>query len=143
MLSGIGSKVHLQSLDIEAIEDLPVGYNLQDHVSMSALTFLVNESVTIVEPRLASNLANTFDYFAKGTGPLTVPGGAECLAFLDTKRDQPNVGKKKSRSNKAFSKGRGDKAGDVRGSFQITMNPIRRTRETYREYLCSFSVIFS
>ncbi|XP_029041248.1 glucose dehydrogenase [FAD, quinone]-like [Osmia bicornis bicornis] len=109
MLSGIGSKVHLQSLNIEAIEDLPVGYNLQDHVSMSALTFLVNESVTIVEPRLASNLANTFDYFAKGTGPLTVPGGAECLAFLNTKRDQPNVGGKKSRSNKSFSKGRGNK----------------------------------
>ncbi|XP_015435962.1 PREDICTED: glucose dehydrogenase [FAD, quinone]-like [Dufourea novaeangliae] len=88
MLSGIGPKDHLASLSIDAIVDLPVGYNLQDHVSMSALTFLVNESVTIVEPRLASNLANTFDYFVKGTGPLTVPGGAEGLAFLDTKQDR-------------------------------------------------------
>ncbi|XP_076396393.1 glucose dehydrogenase [FAD, quinone] isoform X1 [Megachile rotundata] len=95
MLSGIGPQAHLKSVGIEAIEDLPVGYNLQDHVSMSALTFLVNESVTIVEPRLASNLANTFDYFVKGTGPLTVPGGAECVAFMDTTRD-PKVRRKRT-----------------------------------------------
>ncbi|XP_043251116.1 glucose dehydrogenase [FAD, quinone]-like [Colletes gigas] len=88
MLSGVGPKDHLTSLNVRVIEDLPVGYNLQDHVSMSALTFLVNESVTIVEPRLVSNLVNTLDYFVKGTGPLTVPGGAECLAFVDTKQDE-------------------------------------------------------
>lgn len=88
MLSGIGPKSHLESLNIDSIEDLPVGYNFQDHVSMSVLTFLVNESVTIVEPRLASNLANILDYFVKGTGPLTVPGAAECLAFIDTKEDR-------------------------------------------------------
>lgn len=88
MLSGVGPKDHLNSLKIDVIEDLPVGYNLHDHVSMSALTFLVNESVTIVEPRLASNLVNTLNYFVEGTGPLTVPGGAECLAFINTK-DQP------------------------------------------------------
>ncbi|XP_053996282.1 glucose dehydrogenase [FAD, quinone]-like [Hylaeus anthracinus] len=87
MLSGVGPKDHLTSLNVRVIEDLPVGYNLQDHVSMSALTFLVNESVTIVEPRVASNFANVFDYFVKGTGPLTVPGGAECLAFVNTKQD--------------------------------------------------------
>ncbi|XP_026667992.1 glucose dehydrogenase [FAD, quinone]-like [Ceratina calcarata] len=91
MLSGIGPKDHLESLNIQAIEDLPVGYNLQDHVSMSALTFLVNESVTLVEPRIASNLANSFNYFVKGTGPLTVPGAAEALAFIDTKQDRTNT----------------------------------------------------
>nr|XP_033329521.1 glucose dehydrogenase [FAD, quinone]-like [Megalopta genalis] len=87
MLSGIGPRDRLEALKIDVIEDLPVGRNLQDHVSMSLLTFLVNESVTIVEPRLASNLANTYDYFVKGTGPLTVPGGTEAVAFVDTKRD--------------------------------------------------------
>ncbi|XP_076181912.1 glucose dehydrogenase [FAD, quinone] [Ptiloglossa arizonensis] len=104
MVSGVGPREHLTSLNITVIEDLPVGYNLQDHVSMSALTFLVNESVTIVESRLASNLQNTFDYFVKGTGPLTVPGGAECLAFVNTKEDPPkrNLPKrvdKKGRAN--------------------------------------------
>lgn len=105
MLSGIGPRDRLRALKIDVIEDLPVGYNLQDHVSMSALTFLVNESVTIVEPRLASNLANTFDYFVKGTGPLTVPGGAEALAFVDTRR-------KPTRSSRPD--GKGDPCGRVR-----------------------------
>lgn len=99
MLSGIGPKSHLESLNIDSIEDLPVGYNFQDHVSMSVLTFLVNESVTIVEPRLASNLANVLDYFVKGTGPLTVPGAAECLAFIDTKEDRSSRRMKKFQVN--------------------------------------------
>lgn len=87
MLSGIGPKNHLTSLDIPVIEDLPVGFNLQDHVSMSALTFLVNESVTIVEPRESSNPVNFLKYLIEGTGFLTIPGGAEALAFINTKAD--------------------------------------------------------
>lgn len=85
MLSGIGPKNHLTSLGIHVIEDLPVGFNLQDHVSMSALTFLVNESVTVIEPRDASNLVNYVQYLTEGTGPFTIPGGAEGLAFINTK----------------------------------------------------------
>ncbi|XP_020281968.1 glucose dehydrogenase [FAD, quinone]-like [Pseudomyrmex gracilis] len=85
MLSGIGPKNHLASLGIRVIEDLPVGFNLQDHVSMSALTFLVNESVTVIEPRDASNLVNYVRYLTEGTGPFTIPGGAEGLAFINTK----------------------------------------------------------
>ncbi|XP_011501406.1 PREDICTED: glucose dehydrogenase [FAD, quinone]-like [Ceratosolen solmsi marchali] len=85
MLSGVGPRQHLKQLGIQVIEDLPVGYNLQDHVSMGALTFLVNDTVTIMESRLLTNPVNVFDYFIKGTGPFTVPGGAEALAFIDTK----------------------------------------------------------
>ncbi|XP_011860712.1 PREDICTED: glucose dehydrogenase [FAD, quinone]-like [Vollenhovia emeryi] len=85
MLSGIGPKDHLNSLGIDVIEDLPVGFNLQDHVSMSALTFLVNESVSIVEPRLGSNPSDFFKYLTEGTGPLTIPGGAEALVLINTK----------------------------------------------------------
>ncbi|XP_012223132.2 glucose dehydrogenase [FAD, quinone]-like [Linepithema humile] len=86
MLSGIGPKDHLSSLDIPVIEDLPVGFNLQDHVSMAALTFLVNESVTI-EPREGFNPVNFLKYLVEGTGFLTIPGGAEALAFVNTKAD--------------------------------------------------------
>ena len=88
MLSGIGPKDHLENLGIRVLEDLPVGYNLQDHISMSTLTFLVNETVTIIESRVASNLVNTFNYLFRGTGPLTVPGGAEALAFINTKKSE-------------------------------------------------------
>jgi choline dehydrogenase-like flavoprotein len=85
MLSGIGPKDHLTSLGIRVIEDLPVGFNLQDHVTMSALTFLVNQSVTLTDLGIGSDPGNFFDYLTQGTGPLTLPGGAEALAFINTK----------------------------------------------------------
>ena len=89
MLSGIGPRDHLEKFGIRVIEDLPVGYNLQDHTSMGALTFLVNDSVTIVEPRIVLNPVNTLDFLDKGTGPLTAPGGAAGLAFINTKQKSP------------------------------------------------------
>ncbi|XP_046748959.1 glucose dehydrogenase [FAD, quinone]-like [Diprion similis] len=107
MLSGIGPSEHLRSLGIPVVQDLPVGLNLQDHVSMSALTFLVNESVTIVEARMVSNPANTLDFFLRGTGPLTIPGGAEGLAFLDTQRPTKSSSSKDQSGNSLF--------GDVSG----------------------------
>ncbi|XP_011296796.1 glucose dehydrogenase [FAD, quinone]-like [Fopius arisanus] len=94
MLSGVGPQNHLTNLGIQIIQDLPVGHNLQDHVSMAALTFLVNDSVTIVEPRIASNYKNTFDYWIRGTGPFTVPAGAEALAFIDTQATNHYVHKR-------------------------------------------------
>ncbi|XP_076479815.1 glucose dehydrogenase [FAD, quinone] [Bombus vancouverensis nearcticus] len=136
MLSGIGPKSHLESLGIHVIEDLPVGYNLQDHVSMSALTFLVNESVTIVEPRLASNLANTVDYFVKGTGPLTLPGGAECLAFIDTKQDYPkNLVKKLQINTSNFhSKTRSKRYNDKRVSLPPNITSINVNSDYLKDY---------
>ncbi|CAL1673724.1 unnamed protein product [Lasius platythorax] len=97
MLSGIGPKDHLSSLGIRVIENLPVGFNLQDHVSMSALTFLVNESVTIVESRLSSSPASFMEYLIQGTGPWTVPGGAEALAFINTKANLNTTRRKGSK----------------------------------------------
>jgi choline dehydrogenase-like flavoprotein len=37
-LSGIGPKAHLESQGITSLVDLPVGFNLQDHVATS-MTF--------------------------------------------------------------------------------------------------------
>ncbi|CAL7939275.1 unnamed protein product [Xylocopa violacea] len=146
MLSGIGPRDHLESLNVEVIEDLPVGYNLQDHVSMSALTFLVNESVTIVEPRVASNLANTVDYFVKGTGPLTVPGGAEALAFIDTRRSsRTNHDEYNDRSPDielvlGISSLTGDTSGSYRGLLGLTDEFYRQVFSGY-EGLDAFSIV--
>nr|CAD7449762.1 unnamed protein product [Timema bartmani] len=85
MLSGLGPREHLEELGIPVIQDLPVGDNLQDHVTLSGLTFLVNESVTLLEKRILSQPKYAVDYLVHRNGPLTIPGGAEALAFVRTK----------------------------------------------------------
>ncbi|XP_049858024.1 glucose dehydrogenase [FAD, quinone]-like [Schistocerca gregaria] len=85
MLSGVGPRDHLESLGIPVVQHLPaVGQNLQDHPAMGGITFTVNESVTIIDKRDALNPANWLDYLLRGKGPLTLPGGAEALAFVRT-----------------------------------------------------------
>ncbi|XP_027839380.2 glucose dehydrogenase [FAD, quinone]-like [Aphis gossypii] len=84
MLSGIGPADHLAEVGIPLVKDLKVGYNLQDHVSMAGLVFLVNQSVTIIESRYR-NPKYLLQYAVSGQGPFTIPGGAEALAFTATR----------------------------------------------------------
>ena len=65
-------------------QDLPVGDNLQDHIGFGGLVFTVDQPVTLVQPRYES-LQSVFRYYAEGTGPMTVLGGVETLAFVHTK----------------------------------------------------------
>lgn len=84
MLSGIGPKDHLREFGIPVIMNLPVGNNLQDHVGMAGLTFLVNKPVAIVQDRLPAALVTT-NYVINGRGPMTTLGGVEGYAFINTK----------------------------------------------------------
>lgn len=60
---------------IKVISDLAgVGQNLQDHVSMAGLAFLINETISIIDERLF-RLDYFVDYVLRGTGPYTLPGG--------------------------------------------------------------------
>lgn len=81
MLSGIGPKNDLRSLGIQVIEDLPVGFNLQNHVTIQTLSFFINETVGLEEPKTNDYV----EYLAHGSGPLTIPGGMEALGFISTK----------------------------------------------------------
>ena len=47
MLSGIGPINELKNHKIPVLKELPVGYNLQDHVTCEA-HFLFNESVSLL-----------------------------------------------------------------------------------------------
>jgi len=51
MLSGLGPGEHLSRLGIPVLRNLRVGDNLQDHVGMAGMTFLVDPPVTIVQNR--------------------------------------------------------------------------------------------
>lgn len=84
MLSGIGPRKHLEEHQIEVIADLPVGENLQDHVAMGGLTFLVDKPVAIVQDRF-NPYGMTMQYVMNERGPMTALGGVEGLAFINTK----------------------------------------------------------
>uniref|UniRef100_A0A8D9AH87 Glucose dehydrogenase [FAD, quinone] n=1 Tax=Cacopsylla melanoneura TaxID=428564 RepID=A0A8D9AH87_9HEMI len=83
MLSGIGPREHLREKQIKVIKDLKVGYNLQDHVALGGLTFTVNDTVSIKTKRILDDPMSLDNYFKYHKGPLTIPGGAEAIAFYD------------------------------------------------------------
>ncbi|XP_029680542.1 glucose dehydrogenase [FAD, quinone]-like [Formica exsecta] len=83
MLSGIGSSKHLAEFGIPVISNLRVGDNLQDHVGLGGLTFIINDQITLMRERFQT-FSVMFEYIMKERGPLTTPG-IEGLAFLNTK----------------------------------------------------------
>ncbi|XP_063992324.1 glucose dehydrogenase [FAD, quinone]-like [Diachasmimorpha longicaudata] len=93
MLSGVGPKEHLQGLGIEVIKNAKVGYNLQDHVGFVSLTFLVNQSVSLI-PRNIRKPKFVLQYALDGTGPYSISSASEALAFTRTKYatdDRPDL----------------------------------------------------
>lgn len=85
MLSGIGPREHLENLGINVIHDSPgVGQNLQDHIAVGGITFLVDHPVALVINRLV-NLNTAFRYAIKEDGPLTSSIGLEAVGFIPTK----------------------------------------------------------
>ncbi|XP_014247177.1 glucose dehydrogenase [FAD, quinone] [Cimex lectularius] len=84
MLSGVGPAQELARHGIPLIKDAMVGYNLQDHVGLGGLTFLVNEPVTFKKSRYQT-LSVALDYIFNEKGPMTSLGGVEGVAFVNTK----------------------------------------------------------
>ncbi len=84
MLSGIGPSWHLQEHGINVIQDLPVGENLMDHYGTGAMVFTTTEPVSLVQSRY-ENIPAVIKYIMFGSGPLTILGGVEGLAWINTK----------------------------------------------------------
>lgn len=84
MLSGVGPKHQLKKHNIPVITDLSVGENLQDHIALGGLTFTINQPVSIIENRFHT-MSTVLEYAIFGQGPLTILGGVEGLAFVNTK----------------------------------------------------------
>ncbi|KAJ8686459.1 hypothetical protein QAD02_022253 [Eretmocerus hayati] len=97
MLSGVGPENHLRQMNIDVIQDSPVGENLMDHIAYGGLVFLVDQPVSISTVELSNPIKPYIDDFLlKREGPLTVPGGCEALAFIDVDKPKeldtfPNV----------------------------------------------------
>ncbi|XP_032663990.1 glucose dehydrogenase [FAD, quinone] [Odontomachus brunneus] len=85
MLSGIGPRAHLEDLRIPVIQDSPgVGQNLQDHIAVGGLTFLIDYEISTVMHRLV-NVNSAVRYAVTEDGPLTSSIGLEAVGFISTK----------------------------------------------------------
>ncbi|XP_063219269.1 glucose dehydrogenase [FAD, quinone]-like [Bacillus rossius redtenbacheri] len=84
MLSGIGPKEHLDKIGIHTIKNLRVGDNLQDHVGMGGMTFIVDKPVAIIQERFQT-IPVGMEYLIHERGPMTTLGGVEGLAFVNTR----------------------------------------------------------
>ncbi|ODM87631.1 Oxygen-dependent choline dehydrogenase [Orchesella cincta] len=73
MLSGIGPKEHLQELGIEVRADLPVGNNLQDHISAYLGPFFVNKPIAFSIERDVTSVS-VANFLVQGRGILTTSG---------------------------------------------------------------------
>ena len=85
MLSGIGPAEHLRDVGVEPVVDLPVGKNLQDHLTATLWwTRPQNPSKFRDDMRFDRMAANMVRAYLFGTGPATVvPGGI--YAFIKTR----------------------------------------------------------
>ena len=84
MLSGIGPAWHLNEHNIPVVVDTPVGENLMDHYGTGAIVFTIDQPVSLVQSRY-ENVPSVLKYAMFGSGPLTVLGGVEGMAWIPTK----------------------------------------------------------
>ncbi|KAH8385019.1 hypothetical protein KR093_010505 [Drosophila rubida] len=87
MLSGIGLADHLAEHNIPVVSDLPVGNNMQDHVGLGGLTFVIDAPLTVTRSRFQT-IPVAMEYILRERGPMSF-SGVEGVAFLNTKYQDP------------------------------------------------------
>lgn len=83
MLSGIGPKHYLEQMNIKVVKNLPVGRNLQDHVTSDGVVIAVKKTAT--DKPLYEKKEDAILYKKKRKGPLAATGPLQCGVFLQTK----------------------------------------------------------
>ncbi|XP_012288644.1 glucose dehydrogenase [FAD, quinone] isoform X2 [Orussus abietinus] len=86
MLSGIGPKEHLESLNIKVINDLPVGQNLMDHIVTGLDLVTLNTTLSLSLPNLL-NPMSAIHYYLFRQGPWT-SAGVEVLGTLYSQKNK-------------------------------------------------------
>lgn len=85
MLSGIGPANELRRVGVPVVQHLPgVGQNLQDHIAVGGIAFVIDYPISIVMKRLV-NINTALRYAITEDGPLTSSVGLEAVAFINTK----------------------------------------------------------
>ena len=83
MLSGIGPAKDLHKVGIKVIKDLPVGRNLQDHVSAPGLEILVNYTTTLFDP-LQDKVSDVKQWQKSRDGALKDAGIFNIVVFISS-----------------------------------------------------------
>lgn len=91
MLSGVGPKAHLQSLQIPVVADLPVGENLQDQVYGDGIEFFTQYIGFTITAARAENLVSSWAYSIFGTGMKASPRFREAIAYIKLRHQPASV----------------------------------------------------
>ncbi|KAL1130662.1 hypothetical protein AAG570_011904 [Ranatra chinensis] len=86
MLSGIGPSAHLRQHNIEPYVNLPVGENLQDHVTTGLDLVLLNWTLPLSSTTVLKTPIAAYQYLVHGDGVLTHPG-CETIGLFHMEND--------------------------------------------------------
>lgn len=78
----------MESFKIPVLSDLKVGHNLQDHIGLGGMAFIINDPISFTKDRY-QKLGVAIEYIMNERGPLTSLG-VEGLAFVNTKYAPPS-----------------------------------------------------
>lgn len=84
MLSGVGPADHLKEHNIKVTQDLPVGFNLLDHVASNGLIISTNSTTFTLKEALAHFNKHLGDLLNNQTGEFTFPGNIAEIMFVNT-----------------------------------------------------------
>lgn len=82
MLSGIGVRDHLHSVGLPCRANLPVGKNLQDHVTTLVGPFTMKAKGLLIDRDLNLNAFNA--YMKNGEGPMSSLAGVSAVGFISS-----------------------------------------------------------
>ncbi|KAL6259289.1 hypothetical protein P5V15_009208 [Pogonomyrmex californicus] len=83
MLSGIGPEKHLREMGISSVVDLPVGKNLQDHVTWYGLHLIYKNESATPKPSSKYILDIAYKYLLYNQGPLASSSGYDLMGFVN------------------------------------------------------------
>ncbi|KAK9496963.1 hypothetical protein O3M35_012846 [Rhynocoris fuscipes] len=86
LLSGIGPKEHLSQHNINPLVNLPVGNNLQDHITTGLDLVIINETLPISSNIILKSPFEVYNYIFHGKGVLT-HSGCEIVGVFNIKNE--------------------------------------------------------
>lgn len=120
MLSGVGPSEHLRHLGIAVIADLPVGHNLQDHVTTNGVVMSVGKTATTESDE--EKVRDLHKYKETHQGPLAATGALGCGVMAQTEEnDDPDRADIQYFFDAANEK---DFVTDPESYFEINVNPL-------------------